>query len=94
MATVDKGGTVTLQELVVSGLAHTDAVAKLLIEKGVITQDEFMEKIKGGEGDVPGDISEGDPLRYQKQSFGGSSPSPVSSSNASSYIPLKIIDLG
>ncbi len=24
----------------------TDAVAKLLIEKGVCTQDEFMEKIK------------------------------------------------
>ena len=45
MATVDKGGTVTLQELVVSSLAQTDAVAKLLIEKGVITQDEFMEKI-------------------------------------------------
>ncbi len=45
MATVDKSGTVTLQELVVSSLAQTDAVAKLLIEKGVITQDEFMEKI-------------------------------------------------
>jgi len=27
-------------------LAETDAVAKLLIEKGVITKDEFMEKIK------------------------------------------------
>jgi len=46
MAKVDKGGTVTLQELVVSSLAQTDAVAKLLIEKGVITQDEFLEKIK------------------------------------------------
>jgi len=46
MAKVDKGGTVTLQELVVTSLAQTDAVAKLLIEKGVITQDEFMEKIK------------------------------------------------
>jgi len=46
MATVDKGGTVTLQELVVSSLAQTDALSKLLIEKGVITQDEFMEKIK------------------------------------------------
>ena len=44
MATVDKGGTVTLQELVVSSLAQTDALSKLLIEKGVITQDEFMEK--------------------------------------------------
>ncbi len=44
MATVDKGGTVTLQELMVSSLAQTDAVAKLLIEKGVIPQDEFMER--------------------------------------------------
>jgi len=46
MATVDKGGTVTLQELVVSSLAQTDAVAKLLIEKRLITEAEFMEKIK------------------------------------------------
>ncbi len=46
MATVDKGGTVTLQELLFTSLAQTDAVAKLLIEKGVSTQDEFMEKIK------------------------------------------------
>jgi len=46
MATVDKGGTVTLQELVVSSLDQTDALCKLLIEKGVFTQDEFMEKIK------------------------------------------------
>ena len=30
----------------VTSLAQTGAVAKLLIEKGVITQDEFMEKIK------------------------------------------------
>jgi len=46
MATLDKGGTVTIQELLVTSLAQTGAVAKLLIEKGVITQDEFMEKIK------------------------------------------------
>jgi len=46
MATVDKGGTVTLQELVVSSLAQTDALSKLLIEKGLITEAEFMEKIK------------------------------------------------
>jgi len=46
MGTVDKGGTVTLQELLVTSLAQTDALAKLLIEKGVITQDEFLEKIK------------------------------------------------
>ena len=46
MGELDKSGTVTLQELVVSSLAQTDAVAKRLIEKGVITQAEFMEKIK------------------------------------------------
>ncbi len=46
METVDKGGTVTLQELVVSSLAQTDALSKLLIEKGLITEAEFMEKIK------------------------------------------------
>jgi len=46
MATVDKSGTVTIQELLVTSLAQTDAVAKLLIEKGVFTHDEFMEKIK------------------------------------------------
>jgi len=46
MATVDKGGTVSLQELLVTSLAQTDALCKLLIEKGVFTQDEFMEKIK------------------------------------------------
>ncbi len=46
MATVDKGGTATLQELVVSSLAQTNTVAKLLIEKGVITQDKFLQKIK------------------------------------------------
>ncbi len=43
MGRVDKQGTVTIQELLVTSLAQTDAVAKLLIEKGVITRDEFME---------------------------------------------------
>ena len=46
MATLDKGGTVTLQELVVTSLAQTDAVVKLLIEKNLITQAEFLEKLK------------------------------------------------
>ncbi len=38
MVTLDKGGTVTLQELVVSSLAQTDALCRLLIEKGVMFQ--------------------------------------------------------
>ncbi len=45
MATVHKSGTVTIQELLVTSLAQTDAVAKLLIEKGLITQAECMEKL-------------------------------------------------
>ena len=36
---------VTIQELLVSSLAQTDALAKLLIEKRLITREEFMQKI-------------------------------------------------
>jgi len=35
----------TLEELLISSLAQTDALAKLLIEKGLITREEFMQKI-------------------------------------------------
>jgi mannitol/fructose-specific phosphotransferase system IIA component (Ntr-type) len=45
MAEVEKDKTVSLQELMVSTLAMTDALAKLLIEKGVITDAEFKEKL-------------------------------------------------
>ncbi len=45
MATVDKQGVVTMQELIASSLAQTDALTKLLIEKGVITKAEFMQKL-------------------------------------------------
>lgn len=37
MSKRDPKGTVTLEELVVSSLATADALAKLLIEKGLIT---------------------------------------------------------
>jgi hypothetical protein len=46
MATVDKAGTGTLQELMVSSLTQTDALCELLIDKGLITEVEFMEKLK------------------------------------------------
>ncbi len=46
MGTVDKQGMVTMQELQVSSLAQTGALAKLLIEKGLITQAAFMQKLK------------------------------------------------
>ncbi len=36
-----------MQELLVSSLAQTDALTKLLIEKGLITQAEFMQKLSG-----------------------------------------------
>jgi len=45
MGTVDKQGVVTMQELIVSSLAQTDVLTKLLIEKGLITEAEFMEKL-------------------------------------------------
>ena len=45
MATLDKQGVVTMQELLVSSLATADALAKLLIEKGLITQAEFMQTL-------------------------------------------------
>ena len=40
MGTVDKQNMVTMQELMAS-----DALAKLLIEKGLITEAEFMHKL-------------------------------------------------
>jgi hypothetical protein len=42
---MSSGTPVTIQELLVSSLAQTDALAKLLIEKGIITKDEFMPKL-------------------------------------------------
>ena len=34
-----------MQELIASSLAQTDALTKLLIEKGIMTQNEFMQKL-------------------------------------------------
>jgi hypothetical protein len=39
-----------MQELLVSSLAQTDALAKLLIGKGLITREEFMQKISEERG--------------------------------------------
>jgi hypothetical protein len=44
VAEPEKGKPVLLEELIVSTLAMTDALAKLLIEKGVITDAEFKQK--------------------------------------------------
>ena len=45
MASRDKGGIVSLPELLFSTLAQTDVLAKLLITKGLITEAEFMQKL-------------------------------------------------
>ncbi len=45
MGTVDKQGMVTMQELLVFSLVQTDALPKHLIEKGLITEAEFMQKL-------------------------------------------------
>ena len=45
MAELGKGKPVSLEELMVSTLPMTDALAKLLIEKGVITDAEFKRKL-------------------------------------------------
>jgi hypothetical protein len=45
MAELDKEGAVTLEELMVSTLAMTDALSKLLIEKGIISESEFKKKL-------------------------------------------------
>ena len=45
MTDLDKKKTVSLEELMISTLAMVDAVTKLLIEKGVISEEEFREKL-------------------------------------------------
>jgi hypothetical protein len=41
---------VTIHELLISSLAQTDALAKLMIDTGLITREEFMEKLSAKEG--------------------------------------------
>jgi len=45
MAEAEDTGLVTIRELLVSTLAQGDALAKLLIEKKLISRDEYMEKL-------------------------------------------------
>ncbi len=45
MGTVDKQGVMTMQQLLVSSLATANALAKLLIEKGLISEDEFAQNL-------------------------------------------------
>jgi hypothetical protein len=45
MRDLDKTKPMSLEELMVSTLAMADAVTKLLIEKGIITEAEFTKKL-------------------------------------------------
>jgi hypothetical protein len=47
MGQLDTGGLLTLQELMVTALATADAVGKLLIDKGIITDAELKTKVLG-----------------------------------------------
>jgi hypothetical protein len=46
MAEETQKQTVSLQELMVSNLAMTDAAVKLLIQKGVFTEEEFKTQLE------------------------------------------------
>jgi hypothetical protein len=45
MGQLDKDGILTLQELMITALATADVVAKVLIDKGVVTKEEFDMKL-------------------------------------------------
>jgi hypothetical protein len=63
MAEPDKR-PVTMEELLVSSLAQTEALAKLLIEKGLITREEFMQKISE-ERAKPADLPVEQPTKFE-----------------------------
>ncbi len=43
---LDDSELVSFKELLMANAIQTDALAQLLIEKGIITQDEFFIKLK------------------------------------------------
>jgi len=45
MGQLDKEGILTLQELMITALATADVIAKLLIDKGLITKEEFDQQL-------------------------------------------------
>jgi hypothetical protein len=45
MAELDKSKTISLQELMIETLTQADALMKLLIEKGGITDAKFKQKL-------------------------------------------------
>ena len=43
---LDPKQVVSFEELLMSQVVHTEALTRLLVEKGVITKEEFMEMVK------------------------------------------------
>ncbi|MCF8142728.1 MAG: hypothetical protein K9N21_02280 [Deltaproteobacteria bacterium] len=48
---VDEKEIVTFKELLMSQVIQLDAVTQLLIEKGLITEEEFYAKLKAVQGE-------------------------------------------
>ncbi len=48
MAEVEKPGMVAVEESMVSSLAQADALPKILIDKGLISEAEFTTKLSAG----------------------------------------------
>ena len=55
MANSSNQAPVTVEELLVSSLAQTDALSKLLIEKGIHHAAGVFAEDCGGAGDIPSD---------------------------------------
>jgi len=51
---LDEKEIVNFQELLMSQLTQLDAVTQLLIEKGIITEKEFVVKLKHVQGEYQG----------------------------------------
>jgi len=43
---IDPSDLVTFREFMMANAIQTDAITQLLIDKGIITQDEFVTKLK------------------------------------------------
>ena len=43
---LDESEVISFKELLITNSIQTDALAQLLIEKGIITHDEFFTKLK------------------------------------------------
>jgi hypothetical protein len=48
---IDPGGTVDFKELLIANSIQVDALAQLLVEKGIITEQEYFTKLKQVQAD-------------------------------------------